>query len=1673
MVIYGNSTADPHVHTLTRLPAHAISDSCFPSLLSCSRLRCFGGLAPYVVAGQLTDPLGLAPDQPYVVTPTEVLISVGAPGGTDGTAANPQCASSGTSCATLKGAVDSLAALASASTTIRAGEIRVIGRTTSAQATVSSVYPSAVVRLTISGLPSAAGDAPTVTFTGTCAPSACLDASGALPAALSIINVTFRMASVVYSSSANAAALSVGSGCSALIATSAAALRVQGVTFSDAACASAMLLHTPLSSSAVSARLQTGTFLTITQPALTGFSSVPVNYADPTSSCDAELVGVLFTRIAAPYGYAARAPGVTCLDVIAVHNATVASLVLVDKALGLRAVNLAATSLTASLAYPAGASAFPSAVTGTVFAGLANITRCGGLLRANSVSALVIENVTASSIAIGGAGGGVLCVLDDLTYSAGGAGVGWGSVESRPTLGAMSIVNVSATSVVTSYDATVTSAPASGPVSWASPAVVGGAAVMIARLRRSARLRISDLACSGTTVAGPQHSGGCIGLWSVADVILQRVTCSGAIASSGAGGCIFASDAPGLQLGDVRASGCAALDGGGCLAFLRSNPAISGSLDLQGCTATAGPGGALLFLDPGLLALRFLTLRNARASRGHGGALAVIGTAASSGLALSLSESSFVGCWAGERGGAVSVISAQDIAAPVSATITRCSFTDGGIAAAPALPARNPSRTWEFRSFVANGISTNAVAAKSAASITGGGGLAIVFFSGDASATNATAVMPVPGSPGNAAVAAPAVDVLSAVFSNLTTLTGNGGAVLVSRATEARVLARSQVIGCMVTACSAAVGSGGGLYMDSAAVTLSDSVFVNNTAATDGGAVFTRGSTLTSTSVVLAQNVAGRNGGGLASENCALTGVSLIDPGIVEAVALPSASPSVTPSQTSSSTWTPSETTTATATESPDAVSQTPTPSKASLSATITPSITASVTGTGTPTATITRSFSATASLTPVAVGAAPVSSAFGFDNTLAAAAQLAAVLTSASYDLANATVTALFAALRGVHIAANGAANAGGGVALSSCNGYIGGAQFTANIARDGGGLSVSGKSAVSACVSSWTGNMALGAAAATLRSRDGSTSPSSTLTRDALFSPESAAASSLLRGDGAGLSVGYGGAIAAIEPDADVSLCSAAACDIIARLSRRGLDLSTGPTIGEFGSTGGPISATGGSSAGSGDAGDGESVGSAAAVIRMRVPLSALWPYQLWQASAAISLFGAGEAYARVWPFLLRGPPTSYAGPYSLMTSIARGNPGLRHGSLPGLTWPLAPADYTSTLLPATQAALRFFTGAALDDACPFAGNFAAGPGGDVGFVTIRDAADVGASAAATLYASRMASVASHSDASGGSIAVRTLPAMVDGSLFYLSAAGKGAREAAAAGSWWSLTLPRDSSSSVWDGALQGYGGALALRGSVGGAVVNTTIASPFARAGGAVWVQPPIPSAVGVERNQPPSFATVNGVAAAAQVAALLTGDSGSSRLSADTSIPQQLLGGGIGGVLLGSLTVTNASAVSAGGWLFSGGTAIPDCINCTELPPAPALVALSPATAYGRQTAGVPVSLSVNLTAYGRLVLLPLTVPGFGGASAVTAAAGAPLASAPLTISLLDAQGQLALSDYTTVCTPYAYKVDSAVRFISPTHSRLMMTDGWRICVSAARSSSSSSRCLRAVSLYHSC
>lgn len=1601
----------------------------------CSRLRCFGGLAPYVVAGQLTDPLGLAPGQPFVVSPTEVLITVGAVGGADGTASNALCASAGTSCASLKGALDSLAALAAATSSIRAAEVRIIGRTNSVRAIVASVYPSAVVRLTISGVPSAAGDAPTVTFTATCAPSACLDASGALPAALTIVNVTFRMANVVYSSAANAAALTSSSGCSALISTSAAALRVQGVTFSDAACGSAMLLHSPLSASAASARLQTSAFFTGStgsQAALTGYTSVPPSYADPASTCDAELVGVLFTRIASPYGYASRSPGVACLDVIAAHNASVASLVLVDKAVGLRAVNFAASSLSATLAYPAGASAFPSANAGAAFAGFANATRCGGVLRVNSVFTLIVENVSATSITAGGSGGAVLCVLDDVTYTAGAQGVGWGTAETRPTLGNMSIVNVSAVSVSTSYDATLTSAPMSGPVSWSSPAVVGGAAVLVARLRRSARLRISDLACASTTAAGPQHSGGCIGVWSVADVVLQRVTCSAAVASSGAGGCIFASDAPGLQLADVRAYDCSALDGGGCLAVLRTTPAFSGSLDLQGCTVTAGPGGALLFLDPGTLVLRSLTLRNARATRGHGGALAIIGTAASAGLTLSVSESTFSSCWAGERGGAVSVVSAQDIAAPVFATFTRCSFVDGGVSAAPALPARNPARSWEFRSFVGNGISSNAVAAKAVAAITGGGGVAAVFLSGDASAANATMVMPVPGSPGNAAVAAPAVDIYSAVLANLTTSAGNGGAVLISRATEARVLARSQVIGCLVTGCSSAVGSGGALYMDSAAVTLSDSVFANNTAATDGGAVFTRGSTLTSTSVVLAQNVAGRNGGGLASENCALTGVSLIDPGVVEAVALPSASPSVTPSQTSSSSWTPSQTGTATATESPDVVSQTPTPSQLSLSSTNTATWTASGTPTTTPTSTVSRSFTATATLTPVAVGAAPVSSAFGFDKTLAAAAQLAAVLTSASYDVANATVTALFAAMRGVHIVANGASNAGGGVALSSCNGYIGGAQFTANMARDGGGLAVSGKSAVSACVSSWTGNMALGSAAATLRARDGSTSPSSSLTRDALFAPESATASSILRGDGSGLSVGYGGAIAAIEPDADVSLCSAAACDIIARLSRRGLDLSTGPTVGDFGSTGGPISLSGGSGSGSGDGSDGDSVGSAAAVIRMRVPLSALWPYQLWQASAAMSLFGTGEAYARVWPFLLRGPPASYAGPFSRTTSIARGNPGLQHGSLPGLTWPLAPNDFTRTLLPATQAALRLFAGAAMDDACPFAGNYAAGPGGDIGFATIRDAADVGASAAATLYASRMASVAAHSDAGGGSVAVRTLPVLMDGSLFYLSAAGKGAREVAASGSWWSLALPRDTSPSVWDGSLQGYGGAVALRGSVGGALVNSTIASPFARAGGAVWVQPPIPSSAGADRTQPPAFAAVNGASAAAQVAALLSGDSGSSRLTTDTSIPQQLLGGGVGSVLLGSLTVTNASAVSAGGWLFSAGTTVPDCVNCTQLPPAPSLVPLSPSSAYGPQTGGIPVSLSVNLTAYGRLVNLPLTVPGFGGASAVTAAAGAPLAASPLTISLLDAQGQLAVSDYTTVCTPYAYKADNAVR-----------------------------------------
>ncbi len=171
-------------------------------------------------------------------------------------------------------------------------------------------------------------------------------------------------------------------------------------------------------------------------------------------------------------------------------------------------------------------------------------------------------------------------------------------------------------------------------------------------------------------------------------------------------------------------------------------------------------------------------------------------------------------------------------------------------------------------------------------------------------------------------------------------------------------------------------------------------------------------------------------------------------------------------------------------------------------------------------------------------------------------------------------------------------------------------------------------------------------------------------------------------------------------------------------------------------------------------------------------------LWPYFLHQSDAALALFGAGDASSRV-AALPRGVPGG--APYSRATSVDRLRPSYRHNTLPAVRWPLVAGDAVRALLllPHALAAMRAFPEGAGDDPCAFAGNFAAGAGGDVAIVSDRDPSVLAGIVAATLYASRLASVAAHADGTGGSVAVRGHPALLDNAVLYLSSAGRAAAE------------------------------------------------------------------------------------------------------------------------------------------------------------------------------------------------------------------------------------------------------------------------------------------------------
>lgn len=1605
-----------------------------------SRLQCIGGLSRYVVSAVVNDPLNITAGTNVVLSPTEteLILHVGWRGTNDtacGLALTDNCTSMGA-------ALRSMALWTAANPWIKSIEIRLYGRISMTRYTWNPTPVVPVVRFSLVGftLPYAPFDPPSLTFTGGCSNVACFLIPMHMPSIVRIENLAISVAGVVYTPR-TAAQLSATASCASVFSTAASMITLRNVRFTDIACTMAVFVQNNPTTTAPSSRYSAATNMARLNFVIG--TPLPLSYTNPY--CETELSNVLFARVAAPYGFVARTlTGGMCASALAFDNSTFASAIMLDKALAFRADRIYASSVSGSLEYPNSPTMMPTTGVASSFLRLANLTRCGSILRLNSVMQISVADSFAKDVTVGGAGGGAFaCVTDDKTYFSGSKGIGTGAEDARPPIGTYSFRNISLDSVVTVDDDAVPTGYTPGLSVIPAAPQGGGAGIMIRGIRRGGTATLADITAVNCSANGDGHSGGAIGIWTTANVTVTRLTCNGTAAPTGAGGCVFFADAPNSSIVNMRAQSSWALDGGGALAMLRSTVDMQGSHDFSDCFAVAGPGGAILLIDSASTLLSGLNVRSTQAAHSHGGAIAVAAGSTVATFLLSIVDSRFTGCYASERGGAISVLSAADSSVVTSLTFARLVLNDCWLASGPALVPGTSLAT--SRPFVGNGYSRTATGTKTLSAIQGGGGISVLFMTADSSAQNATAVAPVGGAPGNTGVALPEVNFISSVLSNITALVGDGGAILLSRSKEARMLSRAQVNGVIISGCTAAVGSGGGFYVESSALGITDSIIANNTAAVDGGGIFTRAAALTSVSVVVAQNVAGRNGGGIASENCPLTGLALLDQGVVEVAAVPSVTPSVTAQPSISSSVLPSASGSAT-------VSETPPPWTATVSSTRTQTGSASVTKSISSSTSVTASVSTTllpsATVTPQGAIAVPPSRVWSYSSALGTAQLLALALANASFSIYDGSAAAqLFAALRGIHIVGNGAVSSGGGVAASACNVYLGGAQVTGNVARDGGGMSVAGKSTVSSCVSSFTGNMALGAAAQALRYKTGTSAASAAAaavapsSADALFSRTAAMASANMRGDASLLSLGQGGAIAVLEPEADVDICSGRACENIARLSRRGIDFTFGQGMGVAGSTSvdsgrdapDPNADGSGEATDSGDADTGVAIPMDAP--RLRVPLSMLWPYLYLQAGSAVSLFGRGEAYSRIAVGVPRGLSAAAAAGYSRV-SASRPHPSLQHNQLPQLSWPLKAADYAGTLLPLANDALSRFAAASYDDACVFGGNFAAGSGGDIAVSTIRDPADVGSAYAGTLFLSRLASIASHADGGGGSVSVRTLPLVAENCIFVQPSSGKGAAQVYNGSVLpWSSVLPVDTSSSTWDGSLGGFGGAIALRGSVAATIVNSTVVSPYARAGGVLWAQPPPPAAssaasssgAGVVRSGAPPFLSFNASAAADAVRDALATDSITSSGTA-VSVPQRIMGG-VGGILLSGLVVTNSSAVGAGGWMFAAGGSAPDCVNCALLSPQPRLTASLASNAYGPVTATLPVRLVVNLTSFGRSISSGVTVPGrdFTGITGITVTSTANLLQAPFTVTLLDALNATVTTDFTTSCAAIALAV----------------------------------------------
>lgn len=455
-----------------------------------------------------------------------------------------------------------------------------------------------------------------------------------------------------------------------------------------------------------------------------------------------------------------------------------------------------------------------------------------------------------------------------------------------------------------------------------------------------------------------------------------------------------------------------------------------------------------------------------------------------------------------------------------------------------------------------------------------------------------------------------------------------------------------------------------------------------------------------------------------------------------------------------------------------------------------------------------------------------------------------------------------------GITVLNNSAGVSGGGLALVSCDSVIGGAVVLGNSAVEGGGVYSTGSGSLHMCAVLVAANRA-------------------------------AAPGSPSRGSTAGPAVAspaFGGGLAVLDATRGAHVCDDDACGRYLLLSGA-RDLVT--------AAGAPPATA-------------------------RLPFSALLSALVARSRAALAVFGGPQSVPA--PASLQLLPWSSAGLRGVVP------PAPATGDLTALWSGLTAAAFTVSAASALSlnvsssgaAAAQLSAGAGKDAYCAWAGNAADGSGGDVAFRSASAATAVAAAGRPAVSLAQSLMYASSAGVAGGAVYVGSVPAALfgldliahsAGDAYVGSAASCTPLAAAANTSAASAAQACSATGSTADAVAASFGGAIALNEPPFAALVRIRAAYPFARFGGALWLQP-MPA---------PKASSVSGSGnATGQVAA---GSEGSVRTAAELPqlAPRLLLDADVAAMVQSPSDSSGSSSASGGASSGASGDIAPPVLD----------------------------------------------------------------------------------------------------------------------------------------------